>query len=503
MLFGSLVVLPTKALVVPLSSRRKAPSQLRLFSSAAAPLELEDSEQMEAATVVLGTLEAMKGSEAFANAWDDDRPLKWDGSSGIGGEEFFGFGGLEEACDRGQVSEAGRGVVMEDGSWNMARVGVKGAAVPWKDVNECLATSSTVVLNSADARCPRLAAMSFAALEAFGLPVCVNAYATGRKAFVSAPPHTDAQRVLVFQTRGQKRWRVFEPPDVRLRAFADPLTRGKGKNGGLYVRDLECILDVVLGEGDVLYVPAGFPHTTETMDSQSLHLTLGIDTHVWGLDAQVARKLAMQRKGLVDVLSPERDLEPSIYWKHSRKTLPRLGWRATGEDDLLFITDFLATAITTVDGLDDKKKTLKDLDLKECAWRLVNHRSDLVAAQKDLYKDVLKKGTNAATNKHFARLEQIQTEFLAWFDDKSIPKTRFKVGSKVQANMQAAEDDTLFFDALVDAVRPDGTYDLVFFDGDVELGLSEDRLRPRQTKKKKKKLSGFGPPPSSKKQRKK
>ena len=94
----------------------------------------------------------------------------------------------------------------------MARVGVKDEPITYDDVKGVLDASQTVVLNSLDATCSRVAALSLASIDAFGLPVCTNAYATGAGAATSAPPHTDKQRVLVFQCFGRKHWRVWRPP---------------------------------------------------------------------------------------------------------------------------------------------------------------------------------------------------------------------------------------------------------------------------------------------------
>lgn len=70
-------------------------------------------------------------------------------------------------------------------------------------------------------------------------------------------------------------------------------------------------LDVVTREGDVLFIPAGFPHTTDTVEENddagydaSIHLTFNIDTHVWDLDNLGVRNAALRRSGVKDVLSP-------------------------------------------------------------------------------------------------------------------------------------------------------------------------------------------------------
>ena len=82
----------------------------------------------------------------------------------------------------------------------------------------------------------------------------------------------------------------------------------------------ELLLDVVLEEGDVLYVPARFPHTTNTIDSGpeetdwSIHLTFGLDNHVWDLDFASLRRYGLLRAGTADVLLPgDTDTDSNLY----------------------------------------------------------------------------------------------------------------------------------------------------------------------------------------------
>jgi ribosomal protein L16 Arg81 hydroxylase len=83
---------------------------------------------------------------------------------------------------------------------------------------------------------------------AFGLPTNINIYITPPGSKVSVPPHTDRQDVIVFQTEGSKRWRVYNPPK-RLKG-KDPLNRGKA---GDVIEKKELgnpLLDVILRRGD-------------------------------------------------------------------------------------------------------------------------------------------------------------------------------------------------------------------------------------------------------------
>ena len=90
---------------------------------------------------------------------------------------------------------------------------------------------------------------------------------------------------------------------------------GRGKEGDALTRSElgRPVLDVVLRPGDVLFLPAGFPHATDTAiiaptaaaadgdgdgrETTSVHLTLGLDAHVWRLTPLHTRSLVLRRSG--------------------------------------------------------------------------------------------------------------------------------------------------------------------------------------------------------------
>jgi len=240
-----------------------------------------------------------------------------------------------ETCVESDFLDAGRGVSGGDASgWKMAQVSTpRGpsfaeAKMRYCDVQEAL-KSGTVVFNSAGFNMPKLASVSLAALDAFGLPNCLNLYLTAAGMRTSAPPHTDKQDVFVLQTAGSKHWRVFEPPPPAQKPAADPLARGKA-NDALPLSELgPPLIDAVLRPGTALYIPAGWPHTTDTVhdddagigsedssfsSEDSVHLTVGLDTHIWGLDYAAARKGALARAMEVDELKVT-ELAPEAHWR--------------------------------------------------------------------------------------------------------------------------------------------------------------------------------------------
>ena len=95
-----------------------------------------------------------------------------------------------------------------------------------QDVQTAL-EKGTVIMNAAGAHIPKLAGPSLAITDATSLPCAINLYVTAAGKRTSAPPHTDKQDVLVVQTTGSKRWRVYSPPNPADKPTADMFARGK------------------------------------------------------------------------------------------------------------------------------------------------------------------------------------------------------------------------------------------------------------------------------------
>ena len=130
-------------------------------------------------------------------------------------------------------------------------------------------------------------------LASFGLAVGINAYFSAPKA-TALRPHTDPYDVIVVQLQGTKRWHVC--PAVLDDVLA---AAGMTESDGAEVLELKrhsplgCTLiddalndpnlacrEVVLGPGDVLYLPKGVVHTAVTVsDTLSAHLTISLKRH--------------------------------------------------------------------------------------------------------------------------------------------------------------------------------------------------------------------------------
>ncbi|KAG8459525.1 hypothetical protein KFE25_012860 [Diacronema lutheri] len=354
---------------------------------------------------------------------------------------YFTVAHLAAAVERNFL-DAGLGVYDARGraGWQMGRVGTpRGASfeeakLTWAEVEAAMGRG-TVVFNSFGAHEPALAQLCLGAVHAFGLPANLNLYLTRAGLTLSAPPHTDKQDVLVIQTQGAKHWRVYAPPEPALRPHADPLSRGKADDR-LDLAELSetPLLEVDLRPGDALYVPAGFPHTTSTSTSTptptmgddaaassaararaapepSLHLTLNVDTHIWALTYDSARRVALARAREADAVRPrELPLANYLRWQD---TLPvgfcapppaaeASGGAARGADVDAARAPLIAQisrelgarlceaeperwgASATAAAADD---ALARLGLNECAARMAEHAAALVDVQRRLYID--------------------------------------------------------------------------------------------------------------------
>ena len=124
-------------------------------------------------------------------------------------------------------------------------------------------------------------------LEAFlGHPAQANAYYTPRGS-QGLPVHHDTHEVISLQVAGEKRWLVYEPV-LELPLKNQRYTSALGAPG-------EPVLDVTLRAGDTMYLPRGWLHQALTSDSDSLHITVGVNVRRW-IDEARAELDAQERR---------------------------------------------------------------------------------------------------------------------------------------------------------------------------------------------------------------
>lgn len=107
----------------------------------------------------------------------------------------------------------------------------------------------------------------------WGCMVGANAYLTPPSEAQGFAPHYDDIEAFILQLEGRKRWKVYEPLS---KAHVLP-RRSSGDYTEQDLKNIEPVLDVVLGPGDLLYMPRGWIHqacTLPTSREHSLHLTV-------------------------------------------------------------------------------------------------------------------------------------------------------------------------------------------------------------------------------------
>ena len=206
------------------------------------------------------------------------------------------------------------------------------------DVDKTMDAATVVMLNAGFV-VPTLAHVSLAMIDATQLPIWLNVYLSKPGLARSTQLHTDKQDVLLVQTTGRKRWRVYRPPPPADAPAHDPFARGKGTDV-MEERPDDLLIDTVMRPGDVLYIPAGFPHETDTTElggdvsadddalaaQPSVHLTVGLDTHLWALSYAKLREVRARAAGpstLVPAAHP-----PRLTVSHPRRPALRRRWRS-------------------------------------------------------------------------------------------------------------------------------------------------------------------------------
>ncbi len=134
------------------------------------------------------------------------------------------------------------------------------------------ATGATIVLQGLHRLWPPLIDFVRQAVDELGHPVQANAYITPptNRGF---DPHYDVHDVFVLQASGQKRWIVHEPVHEHPLP-SQPWTQYRDAIAERVIGDP--VIDTVLSEGDALYLPRGWIHSAQALETTSIHLTIGV-----------------------------------------------------------------------------------------------------------------------------------------------------------------------------------------------------------------------------------
>ncbi|MGE5274719.1 MAG: cupin domain-containing protein [Verrucomicrobiota bacterium] len=139
-------------------------------------------------------------------------------------------------------------------------------------VAAAFADGATIVLQALHHTWPPLARFCRALEQELGSGVQANSYYTPRRSQGFAVHH-DTHDVFVLQVAGEKHWRVYEPL-LELPLKAQRWSSSLGEPG-------PTVLELTLRAGDTLYLPRGWLHDALTSETDSLHVTVGVNVHTW------------------------------------------------------------------------------------------------------------------------------------------------------------------------------------------------------------------------------
>ncbi|KAL2456032.1 uncharacterized protein Fot_57121 [Forsythia ovata] len=142
----------------------------------------------------------------------------------------------------------------------------------------------SIALRGMEFRFQSIAAIADGLASLFGQPSAgVNMYLTPPNSQGLAC-HSDDHCVFVCQIMGVKRWTIFPRSSLQLPRLYEPMDSWHGLE--VENRMLDECKQFLLEEGDILYIPRGFPHEARTIIDDdkfdktaefSLHLTLAIE----------------------------------------------------------------------------------------------------------------------------------------------------------------------------------------------------------------------------------
>ncbi len=189
----------------------------------------------------------------------------WRGSVGRF-REIFGWGDLAEyleKCapnhDHFRVVRNGKRLADE---LYLTRAGFLNAGA----LTALLSRGATLILDFVDQIFPKLQTLPNSVSAAFPSKTWINLYASwGNEPGLDL--HADSHDVFILQIAGKKDWSIyrpvrFDPNDSDI--FEPPAPGAKPEWTGK------------LDDGDVLYIPRGWPHSAVAKDGPSLHLTLAV-----------------------------------------------------------------------------------------------------------------------------------------------------------------------------------------------------------------------------------
>ncbi|MQA86925.1 MAG: hypothetical protein GEV03_20420 [Streptosporangiales bacterium] len=212
--------------------------------------------------------------DEFEKHWEE-KPLVSRGLGDFG--DVFSLDGLEKLLEDGTLRKSSvrlfrGGEEIKTDLLFRRRGGLDARAEPTLDpakVAQAVESGATLVLEELGNYCPQVAEFATEISGGLGCHTYCVAFLTpahGR----GAPAHYDAATTFLRQVYGSKRWRIGRP-----------VQRWPRRPWNHTEVPLDDVTEIVLGDGDCLYLPRGYVHVGDATDEASLHLTIGLRPVTW------------------------------------------------------------------------------------------------------------------------------------------------------------------------------------------------------------------------------
>ncbi|XP_068637805.1 uncharacterized protein [Aristolochia californica] len=162
---------------------------------------------------------------------------------------------------------------------------------------EAYSKGYTFAVRGMEFRSEKIASIALAFAKLFGQPsVGANIYLTPPES-QGLSRHYDDHCVFVCQLVGSKKWTIFPQEKVLLPRLYEPLSLH-----GLEVKGHQCPgRQFWLEEGDILYIPRGYPHEAHTLLPENKSLSDGTTTFSLHLTIGIEVETAFQWEGFVHI----------------------------------------------------------------------------------------------------------------------------------------------------------------------------------------------------------
>jgi Cupin superfamily protein len=224
-------------------------------------------------------VEPIDAAEFLADYWEQqplavprDEPGRFD--------DLISVADVERLVGSGSLRYPGFRLVKEGGQIGLAEYA---SDLPWRPhaftgsadadrVADAFSAGATIVLQGLHLNWTPLAKFCRALEADLGHAAQANAYYTPRGSQGFAVHH-DTHDVFVLQVAGEKHWRIYDPL-LELPLKKQRYSKALGEHGSP-------MLELTLRAGDTLYLPRGWLHDALTSETDSLHVTVGVNVHTW------------------------------------------------------------------------------------------------------------------------------------------------------------------------------------------------------------------------------